>query len=249
MMFIRKFGFTLAEVLIVLGVLGIVASMTIPTLVANSEQKVEVTQLKKFYTVFSQGLKTYIAEQNCTDLECTGLFVGKRQDASWESNVDAAIRSEFKITKSCDSYTNGCNKPLTNLDRVTAATDSFYYGHSFETADGFLFMVYDTDSGNCVSNSGAPDGAKLQNNCGQVYVDINGAKKPDVWGRDMFMFAIAKDGTLYPWDGAEVVKIGGTDWRVNPLLCGTPGVKALPAGVTGAGCSARIMEEGWEMNY
>ncbi len=44
-----KKAFTLAEVLITLGVIGVVAAMTMPSLVANYQKKVWVNQLKKLY--------------------------------------------------------------------------------------------------------------------------------------------------------------------------------------------------------
>ena len=52
-----KKGFTLAEVLITLGVIGVVAAMTIPTLIANHKKKVVVTKMEKFYSSMNQAIK------------------------------------------------------------------------------------------------------------------------------------------------------------------------------------------------
>lgn len=51
------FAFTLAEVLITLGVIGVVAGMTMPTLIAHHKKKVVVTRMQKFYSSMNQALK------------------------------------------------------------------------------------------------------------------------------------------------------------------------------------------------
>ena len=57
MIHIKRMGFTLAEVLITLGIIGIVASMTIPTLVGKYRKQVVVTRMQKFYSSFNQAIK------------------------------------------------------------------------------------------------------------------------------------------------------------------------------------------------
>lgn len=52
----RRIGFTLAEVLITLGVIGVVAAFTVPTLINNYKEKVTVTKVKKFYLTMSQAV-------------------------------------------------------------------------------------------------------------------------------------------------------------------------------------------------
>lgn len=58
----RKAAFTLAEVLITLGIIGVVAAMTLPALMANHRKKETVTKLKKFYTVVNQAVGLAVAE-------------------------------------------------------------------------------------------------------------------------------------------------------------------------------------------
>lgn len=54
---IGKTGFTLAEVLITLGVIGIVAALTVPTLIRNYEKKAVAIRLKQAYSILSQALR------------------------------------------------------------------------------------------------------------------------------------------------------------------------------------------------
>ncbi len=58
----NKLGFTLAEVLITLGIIGIVAALTIPGLLSRNEEKVRETQLKKAYSVLSQAHQMMIVK-------------------------------------------------------------------------------------------------------------------------------------------------------------------------------------------
>ena len=53
----RKIAFTLAEVLITLGIIGVVAALTIPTLMANHRKQVVETSLEKFYSTMNQAIK------------------------------------------------------------------------------------------------------------------------------------------------------------------------------------------------
>ena len=64
---IKRVAFTLAEVLITLGIIGVVAAMTLPTLVGNYKKKATATRVKKFYTVMSQATNLAIAEYGSMD--------------------------------------------------------------------------------------------------------------------------------------------------------------------------------------
>lgn len=56
-------AFTLAEVLITLGIIGVVAAMTMPALVAEHQKKVAATRLEKFYSIMSQAVIRWEAEE------------------------------------------------------------------------------------------------------------------------------------------------------------------------------------------
>ena len=53
----KKFAFTLAEVLITLGIIGVVAAMTLPTLIQNYRKQQTTTQLKATYSILSQAFE------------------------------------------------------------------------------------------------------------------------------------------------------------------------------------------------
>lgn len=53
---IKLRAFTMAEVLITLGIIGIVAAMTLPSLIGNYQKKQTAIQLKKFYSIMQQAI-------------------------------------------------------------------------------------------------------------------------------------------------------------------------------------------------
>ncbi len=57
-----KVAFTLAEVLITLGIIGVVAAMTLPAVVQHYNNHVTEVRLKKFYSVMNQAIQRSIAE-------------------------------------------------------------------------------------------------------------------------------------------------------------------------------------------
>lgn len=63
----RKAAFTLAEVLVTLGIIGVVAAMTMPNLIAKHQEKETVTRLKKAYTIMQQLYITAVNEYGTPD--------------------------------------------------------------------------------------------------------------------------------------------------------------------------------------
>ena len=241
--FKRYLAFTLAEVLIVLGIIGIVAEITLPTLVQSTQKTATIAQLKEFYSSFNQALSTYMQSQGCSDMNCTGIFAGTAAQGSNATAIDTAMKSVLKINKTCLYNASGCDAmfstPLKYIDK-SSANSFLQYGHAFATANGAIFAILD-------STSGANEcGTTSKGSCGNVYVDLNGAKGPNVWGMDIFDFVITNSGLLYPQYSKNYS--AGWDWRDTPGACGEAGSTAIVSGEIGD-CSGRIMDNGWVIDY
>lgn len=240
----KKTAFTLAEVLITLTIIGIVAALTIPTLINNYQKKQYVTSLKKFYSTFNEALTELAVDRGCTgNLACTGLFVTGATPLS----VGEELVKYFKVAKNCKDEVNlGCMPTDTlhnwdgsdpsNTENWDASTDAY----KFTTLDGasIVFQPYDS----CSTSISANITDHMTQVCGEVYVDVNGIKKPNIIGRDTFGFWLTngKGPLIYPVSGLDEA---GAPWN-------DPGVNVCsPTSLDGMGCTARIIEEGWEMNY
>ena len=79
----KKLAFTLAEVLITLGIIGVVAAMTIPTLITNFQKRSTATRVKTFYSKINQAMQLSIADGN----NPTGSVI-KRKDYTYQDNLE-----------------------------------------------------------------------------------------------------------------------------------------------------------------
>jgi len=248
-------GFTLAEVLIVLGIIGIIADMTIPTLISNVTQQQYVVGLQKAYTEWNQALSQLAADDGCVgDLACTGIFGAGTTNES----LGNEIVKYFKITRNCETIgggqdINGCFTDFLagNYDGTGRNPGFDEIGnYRFITADGMAFSLGNMGSSmNPDCQNGASSGVTGNMNqvCGTVYVDVNGPNKgPNNMGRDIFDFYITNGHgiLLYP-DGGSDLDGGWGPWKDsdgNPQYC-------YKDNTNGGSCAGRIMEEGWQMTY
>lgn len=240
----NKFAFTLAEVLITLGIIGIVASMTIPTLMANQQRQQFATALAHFVSDFNNGLGLMKTDAGCVDLACTGIWNSAGNDTLW-SNLKATGR--LKLIKDCGiAAGGGCfastTKDLNGNTKATSLDDNTTIAKGILT-NGMSIAVWGAGT-NCVE-TGWGSGA-LSEMCGPMYVDVNGLKPPNTVGRDIFSLRITNRGGASPF-GIMTYSTAGHHWNDN-----SSGYACDPTNYpTGNGltCAGRIQEKGWVMDY
>lgn len=263
MSMLKKNAFTLAETLITLGIIGIVASITIPVLFSNYQKHEYVTGLKKVYSEFGSFFQQYLIEDGTEDLSKSHLFVEENGNADY-SELDTAIRKYFKVSKVCmpSDYSCGITESFlaSSSSPFTAFTTN--YGYVFYTLDGMCIEIVPQEgTGTCVPDYTAT--GVMKGECFWISVDVNGKKPPNKLGRDyQIWFSVAPDAKLHPMYGHAYAEFysyldGDPDnwassqyyWKIKPTYnCGKPNDPNI-AGVSGNYCIARIMEESWEMTY
>lgn len=246
--FLKRFdGFTLAEILITLSVIGIIAAITISILVGNYQKQDYVARLKNAYTSFNRALIDVTNEYGCgTDLACTGLM-----DASNNAIFGDAISKKFNIIKNCRNA-SGCftHDSYQNYDGSGASTyTDGGTDYRFIISNGAVFKTH-VYVGNCTQKwwTNGRTG-QMDKYCGEVWVDVNGkVKGPNCYGRDIFHFYITnpRGVILYPAGGSDDRVAAVDNWWVdssgNPKSC-------YPENTSGSTCAGRIIDEGWQMNY
>ena len=237
----NKSGFTLAEVLITLGIIGVVAALTIPPLIENNQKIQYAVALKKAYTSWNQAMIRMAADAG-TPGDFSTFFTGN------EVTIGDELVKYFNVAKNCAESLSGCfpDKVIANFEGTGAAASGYdaltYY--RFMTADGASYSLsFNPQYSGCHTSYGAA-GTAVFRTCSLMTIDVNGLKKPNAVGRDIFYFFITS-GTgngpiLYPRGGNDYMY-----WQTNGCNYGY----GAGADKTGWSCAGRIMEDSWEMNY
>ena len=122
--FMKNKAFTLAEVLITLAIIGVVAAMTLPTLITKYRKQQTVAHLKKVYTSLNQAMRLSEAEFGPYEHWSTG-YAGK--DTVVKEYYEKYWYPRFKILKSCETYSE-CGHKSNSPYKTIAGNSS---GHTF----------------------------------------------------------------------------------------------------------------------
>ena len=236
----KKAAFTLAEVLITLGIIGVVAAMTLPVLITKHQKEVTVNKLKKAVSTFEQALTRaqvdYGDMSGWTFLQAGTDLSSDSASAELEKFIKNYIMQYLNIAKDCGAKNvNNCPKyVVTSLDKTTFVSDLTNY-RKFITSDGTLYNIsFDL---NMVENN---DGVQVPVTNGHliVTVDINGFSGPNIYGRDLFVMDVYPNTQKVKMFGAgrnrEVLK-NDTNWACNSRTSRR------------YYCGAIIQQDGWQI--
>lgn len=205
-----KKGFTLAEVLITLGIIGVVAAITLPMIIAKYKDKVLVSQAKRSYSIISNAMLKAKADYNFNSY---GDFFNKNNYSTAE--IIEILAKELKPVKICPKggkcwtwktmaskklYVNG-KTTYYNLARypsmILADGSAIYIGVYEHNGDCYSsYNGYKTDGkGNPILDE---NGEKIyytsyDYRCGSIKVDVNGEKGPNQFGADTWDISVKKD--------------------------------------------------------
>lgn len=187
----KKFAFTLAEVLITLGIIGTVAAMTLPSLITRNQNKALEAGLKKNYSIIQQAFEMYQAEHGET---LKPEDIGIKKDAN---NLYNLIKPYFAIIHDCGTTYTKC-MPNQGDNSYADRISSIYTTYNNKTLrltllDDGQFVLKDGSLILLENSSDATDRTRL------VSVDVNGINKnPNRWGHDLFTFQLMDDGRILP---------------------------------------------------
>ena len=179
---LSKKAFTLAEVLVTLTIIGVVASMTIPTLHQRNTEQATVNKVKKFYTTMAQSFQKAVVEYG--DVDTWGIAGNTQADAL--IIYDYLIKDNFKIMKNCGFDNNGGCVYNGNYKFLNGSETGNY---AKNTTWNYYKLILNDGSSIWVRG----DATHLIN----VFFDINGLNGPNQWGKDLFVLVVI-NGKLVP---------------------------------------------------
>lgn len=218
-----KKAFTLAEVLITLGIIGVVASMTMPSLISKYRERVFVERLKQTYSIFSQAYLMAVTDNG--------------EAENWDLGVESTMDGASKVF---DIFSPYLNKAEACREKSGCFADSYKtfsgYNYGFAPkehtkyargilANGVSFAYSSSGSGCSYVSESIYSGI-----CAVLYVDLNGYKLPNKAGIDYFAFYITKKAIL-------PMGLKGWNGGMNGHTCEFNGTSSG----NGTGCTAWVL--------
>ena len=195
----RKFAFTLAEVLITLTIIGVIAAITIPNLLQKYQNYQLATKFQKAYAVLSEAVRITTYDE---------FDLGRLGSTSANNDFVTVLREHLKVHKYCGyitpaTWTSPCypsQKAIKKLNGEALAVGSSLlpygiHGYNLILEDGTFIAL---DMSHTSSNTNwaiANIGARIA-----FTVDVNGLDQgPNKIGRDIFYIKMDESGKLSPY--------------------------------------------------
>ena len=223
-----KLAFTLAEVLITLGIIGVVAAMTIPTLMSNYRKKQLETQIKANYSLVQQAIK--FAEYDDVSYD---MAIQDGSDASIQEWYDSFLSKHLKAERFCSNAKSGCWHKKGIVKDLLGNAPRYEYDNgiggnivNFKLANGAFFNV-DGNTAEDMKSFGidsTSDGLTF-------YFDANGDKKPNQFGKDIYIMV---------WTDKGLVPAGYNRTKAE--------VNANCLRGDGYFCLQKVISEGWQIS-
>lgn len=193
-------AFTLAEVLITLAVIGVVAAMTIPTLIGAYKKTVSRSNVKKAYSILSEATNLIKMESGNTLVNAFGSGVTIPDASSASDNLALKFKDKLKVAKYCAFIDRAqCFGDAETGTWMLAGTTAYDLSLSPNGAGSVLVLSdgslinFDLNSSDCSYNG---SGLLSINSCAYIFVDANGRNSPNKVGIDIFSFYLTRDALI-----------------------------------------------------
>ena len=255
----KKMGFTLAEVLITLSIIGVVAAVTIPSLVTANRNQVNATRLANTVAILENAFSIMMVQEGVDSLFDTNAWRVAENDALTGQQLFAGNLGRYLKH---NGYRTGdevlADFANNNVSGIGGAPDQMACWRTgnavcgsaktssqfISLKSGALVAIHTLASNNENEVAIRNAGGRLVNEAADIFIDVNGpAEGPNVWGRDNFCFYLGHDGSLYAC-GSRDVDIYAGEAAFPDDLCDVSN-----NGVQGYVCTNRLVENGYKVDY
>ncbi|MBQ8459616.1 type II secretion system protein [bacterium] len=186
-------AFTLAETLITIGIIGVVAALTIPPLTTNITHRKLKSQFEKAYSEVNQAARAFYADTDSSvhdyDVSISNASHNEEVLEKFMSyyKSPSVIRGGGMMNWAAADSKNG----IKNLNLNGMETPKYPCDRSYAISDiiGRMWVLDDSSS---AYNFGP-----------KICIDINGIDKPNRWGYDRFVFVFTEDNAVVPYTGQK----------------------------------------------
>lgn len=175
--FADREGFTIAEIVVAMLVLGGIAMILMPVLFNNAQEQITATSLNKTYSTFQQTARS------------VGLLISKGQIVASPNDADTFFQALQQTAKVVEQTKN-----------VT-----YFEGYTTDITDEATnFAANQADT--VVLKNGVFVSSKTYNGTNYIVVDTNGLREPNKVGKDIFFFEVKNVNGTYSVHPAKTPK-------------------------------------------
>lgn len=204
-------GFTMAEVLITLGIIGVVAAITLPALIEKVDFYVRKQQFKKVYNTLSSALARTFADNGGYYSECYYDYgsADPFTNGSECAELVYSLKNRLNILKVCNNNAleGGCiSSEMKGTDTILKESDSDLDDEDILLQTGGCAGFREANIKNRNAAWVLSDGTIIGfygSTLKLFFVDINGLKRPNKWGYDIFGFSLVGDGKYVKIDPSK----------------------------------------------
>ena len=226
----KKKGFTLAEVLITLSIIGVVAAMTTPSLVGGYQKAKVGPSIRKFMSTLENANEYLLADKESNTIS------GAVGSNSTEYLTELQKYVEGSID---DKKMNGFTPKPKYFSGTEDIADIEIPVYSLKAGDAFAISLTAPDTTNVKGS--------YKGKVGRIYYDINGFNiKPNKIGRDIFVLALDNAGSLIPEGGSAYYKAYGGEDSTEKAWSSTCSKTTVGNGMD---CAGSIADNDWKVIY
>ena len=218
---LKKKAFTLSEALITIGIIGVVASLTLPDIKQGVDAKSNMAALQKTYSTLQQATNMAISEHE------NPIYWDMKDDSTPSINkVYSYYKPYFKMMRECPNEPGCWGYPTRYLNKTIywSGHNTDWYQYAFTFTDGVSVLIDIYPANQLQENFGL----NVNYDAAVFFVDVNSERNPNTIGKDIFAFAVTERGMV-------PAGMNNTD------NCKKNGI--------GFQCTAKIIQDGWTIKY